>query len=367
MKILVLNWRDNRHPLAGGAELALLKHVQYWQKKGAVITWFCASYPGAKKEEVVDGIRYIRKGSQYTVHILAFLYFSGLKIKQFEIVIDNFHFIPFFTPLYCEKNKIISFIHEVAGAIWFKNLPKLPATIGYFFEPFYFKLYKNIPFITVSKSTKNDLVKMKIAKEKVFIIPNGVTHINTSSQKKERVPTILFLGRLSHDKGITDALKAFTMLYQKNSAIQFWVVGKEEKKGIYEMLINKYPEISSVTKYWGYVEEKKKFELLKRSWILLHPSSKEGWGLTVIEAASQETPTVGYNVEGLRDSIISNITGILTKDDSESLAEAVQSLLDNNKLYKTMSKEALHWSEKFDWGISVKESWNLIKEQYQKI
>jgi glycosyltransferase involved in cell wall biosynthesis len=366
MKILILNWRDIYHPLAGGAELALLQHVTYWQEKGASVTWLCSKYPNAKKEEVIDGIRYIRKGSQYTVHLNAFFYLLRSRITTFDIVIDNFHFIPFFTPFYCKKSKIIVFIHEVAGKIWYKNLPKIPATIGYLLEPLYFKLYKKIPFITVSESTKTELEAMGIAKENITIIHNGVTHMNVS-QKKEIIPTILFLGRLSFDKGIHDALQAFTKLYEKNKAIQFWVVGKEEKSGIYKSLIKSYPGIISVIKYWGYVDVEKKFELLKRSWILIHPSAKEGWGLSVIEAASQGTPTIGYDVEGLRDSIISNKTGILTDKNPDSLALAIEKLLSDKREYKTMSEEAIKWSRQFAWEKSVKKSWDVVKNHYHKI
>jgi len=154
-------------------------------------------------------------------------------------------------------------------------------------------------------------------------------------------------------------------IHKKNPKIRFWVVGKEEKNGIYEALIKNYPQIISVIKYWGYVDESKKFELLKRSWILIHPSAKEGWGLTVIEAASQGTPTVAYDVEGLRDSIVSNTTGILTAKNSKALAYAILQLLSNKKLYNTMCKESVQWTKQFDWGKSVKQSWELIRRQYE--
>jgi glycosyltransferase involved in cell wall biosynthesis len=366
MKILILNWRDFKHPLAGGAELALVKHAEFWQKKGAKITWFCSNYPGAKGTETINGITYLRKGSQYTVHLFAFFYLVK-RTTQFDIIIDNFHFIPFFTPFYCNKTKIIAFIHEVAGKVWYKNLPKIPAFIGYSLEPWYFKLYKKTPFITVSNSTKLELTKMGIPEQHIVIIPNGVTYVKNNRYKKEKDSTILFLGRLSDDKGISDALQTFNLLYTTDKKMQFWIVGKEEKKGIYNQLISNFSTIASVTKYWGYVDEKKKFELLRRSWLLLHPSVKEGWGLTVIEAASQGTPTVGYDVEGLRDSILSHKTGILTKKNPTSLAIAVQSLLKNNELYQKMCKEAFQWSEKFDWEKSVKQSWGFIKKQNNQL
>ena len=95
MNILILNWRDPKHPLAGGAEISLLEHAKYWKKKGATITWFASTFPGAKKKEQFDGISIVRKGSHYTVGFWAFYFYLTKKIKGFDIVIDCFHFLPF--------------------------------------------------------------------------------------------------------------------------------------------------------------------------------------------------------------------------------------------------------------------------------
>ncbi len=95
--------------------------------------------------------------------------------------------------------------------------------------------------------------------------------------------------------------------------------------------------------------------------MLIHPSVKEGWGLTVTEAASQGIPTVGYNVEGLRDSVLHRKTGVLTDSNSKALADGIIKVLIDKKLYNTLSKHALKWSKNFNWGKSGAESWKLIR------
>ena len=87
---------------------------------------------------------------------------------------------------------------------------------------------------------------------------------------------------------------------------------------------------------------------------------KEGWGLNVIEAGSQSTPTVGYDKEGLRDSIVNNKTGLLTNSDPKSLADAIKKLIEDKNLYNKLSKGASDWSKKFSWEKSNKESWEAI-------
>src|SRR5689334_2645433 len=100
MKILILNWRDIKHPLSGGAEISLFEQAKIWTKKGAKVTWYSSSFKNSKKEEVIDGIRFVRNGSHYTVSLNFFADYLMGKFKSIDVVIDCFHFVPFFTPLF---------------------------------------------------------------------------------------------------------------------------------------------------------------------------------------------------------------------------------------------------------------------------
>lgn len=367
MRILILNWRDIRHPLVGGAELSLFEHAKFWQKKGAHITWISSSFPGSKSEEIIEGMKIIRHGSYYTVHLRTCFLALFKKLPKYDLVVDSFHFLPYFSPLYMRNTKIIALINEIAGTIWFKNLPLPFSLVGYLIEPFFFLFYKHIPFITASRSTYDELVHVGIPRKNISIIHHGVTipgyslHIKTLT-----TPIILFLNRISLDKGITDVIECYFLLKKVIPNVQLWIGGKEERKNILqEILQEKLGDNTEITKniqYFGFVSEKKKFELYKKATALIHPSLKEGWGLTVIEAASQATPTVGYNVAGLKDSVITNKTGILTRKGSKALFAGVYALFRNEKKYKAISKNAYLWSKEFSWGKSTSESWDLLQK-----
>lgn len=363
MNILILNWRGIKHPLAGGAEFALFEHAKKWKSKGTNVTWFTSSYKGASKEEVVEGIRFIRVGSQKTVHIWAFIYYILGRFGKTDIVVDSFHFIPFFTPLYFFGSQKIALINEVAGRLWFSNIFFPASLIGYLVERASFVLYGNTIFITASKSTEQELVKKGIVKKNIHIVLNGVTLVKTRKNiSKNKVPTMLFLGRISEDKGIKDALDVFEKIHESIPSMKFWIAGKEEKPGMIKNLKSNHLSLRARKKvtYLGFISQKEKFELFKKSWLLVHPSMKEGWGLTVIEAASCGIPTVGYDVEGLRDSIVDGKTGILTETNSDALAEGVMKVLNNNKLRNNLGKNAFKWSQKFSWENSTRESWKVV-------
>jgi glycosyltransferase involved in cell wall biosynthesis len=90
---------------------------------------------------------------------------------------------------------------------------------------------------------------------------------------------------------------------------------------------------------------------------------KEGWGITIIEANACGTPCIAYDVPGLRDSIVDGKTGILIKEDGnvEKLAEAMISVLKNEKLRETFSDNALKWSRTFSWDKSAEKFEEVIK------
>lgn len=368
MNILILSWRGIGHPRAGGAEIVTFEYAKAWVKAGHNVTIFTSFFPGAKNVDEIDGVNFLRSGSEAIgVKWKAFLWYISGAHEKFDLIIDEFHGLPFFTPLYV-KSKKLAFIHEVAKEVWKLNpWPKpfnlIPWIFGCIFEPLIFKLfYNNILFMTVSESTKLDLVKWDIPSKKITVINNGVNIIiKSDNYQKEKKKTIIYLGALTKDKGLEDAIKTFSILNQKQN-FQFWIVGRGEEQYVKNQKLRiKNSGLNKKIKFWGFVDEQKKFELLSKAHILINPSIREGWGLTVIEAAAMGTPTIGYNVPGLKDSIINYKTGLLVNDRTpNNLAVRITELMNDTKIYKKMCFEAKKWSKNFNWKKSTKRSLGLI-------
>jgi len=370
MNITIYSWRDIKHPLAGGAEQSLHEHAKYWISQGAHVSWFALSFAQAQGEETVDKINIIRRGSHFTVHLHAFRAYLKNELPYADIVIDSFHFLPYFIPLYRRNVSIVALLNEVAGPVWFQNILFPVSLIGYILEPFFFLFYKKSNFIVGSNSAQDDLKKVGIQSSCIHVINHGVTITHTfKDEKKDQKPTILFLSRLTKDKGIEDSLVAFSIIAQSNPDAQFWVGGKTESKEYEAILHLKAKElgIDQKTTFFGYVTDKEKFRLFAQSWVLVHASTKEGWGLNIIEANSQATPAVGYKVSGLIDSIQDGKTGILTeKNTPAGLAKSLEKVLSDKALRTELSENALKWSKQFSWEKAGKESWSLLKSLYNK-
>lgn len=368
MNILIFSWRGPGHPHAGGAEKVTHEYAKGWVKAGHKVTLFTSDYTGCKPLEIIDEVLIIRRGSQILkVHLHAFLWYINGRREKFDLVIDQFHGIPFFTPLFVGVKKL-AFIHEVTKEIWRLNpLPMpfnlIPTIFGTFCEPFIFRLlYKNIPFMTGSDSTKKDLINWGIPEDCINIIPYGLEKSPLEKiPSKETKKTFIFLGALARDKGIEEALKAFALINSKIANLEFWVVGKGEKQYTkYLKIKSKELGLEKNMKFWGYVDNKLKYLLLAKAHLLINPSFREGWSLVVMEAASVGTPTVGFDVPGLRDSIINGKTGILSSKDPVNLASKVLELMKDNDKYEILSKNCLNWAKRFSWKKSVNLSLKLI-------
>lgn len=366
MKILMFSWRDIKHPSGGGAEIATMEHAKYWVNHGHEVIWFASYFSGAKKIEQVDGINIVRRGNQLgTVFIAGFLWYLGLKQKP-DIVIDQIHGIPFFTPIFVRKPKLV-YIHETARKVWFLNHLKFPfnyiyGLLGYISEPIIIWLfYRNLQFMTVSESSKNDLGKFGIKKNKISVIQNGLTKPKKIKQfKKEKQGTLIYLGALAKDKGVEDTIEVFEQVKFKNINSKLWIVGKGHPdyiKYLKSKIILK--NFTKEVKFWGYVSEEKKFELLMRSHVLINPSKHEGWGLTNIEANFVGTPVVAYDVSGCRDSVKEGKSGYIVSEGVISeMAEKIIKIINSNE---NLANSAKDWSNQFSWEKAGKKSLQLLE------
>lgn len=366
MNVLVLSWRGPNHPNAGGAEQVMHEHMKGWVRAGHKVTLFTSKVKGLPDKNVLDGIEIIRRSDQYVgVKLAAFIYYLKNK-NNFNLVVDQFHGIPFFTPLYVNKPKL-AVLQEVAKRVWFLNELPVPLNwliglFGYLFEPIIFLFYKKVPFMVGSNSAKEDLIKMGIDSSKITIVPHGVViKYPRPYPSKEKTKTIVFLGAIAKDKGVEDAIKTFSILNKKGK-YSFWVIGRGGESYVNKLLsMCKKLGLDNKVKFWGFVNDSRKFELLAKAHILINPSVHEGWGLVNIEANSVGTPVVAYDSAGLVDSVKNGISGVICKKNtSKELARIVNNIFSDREEYKRMQEGAVSWSKNFSWEESRKNSLALI-------
>ncbi len=350
MKILILNWRDIRNPFGGGAEIYIYEIAKRWVQKGHEVTFFCSSFPGALAEEDIDGIKIIRRGNRLTVVWKAYRYYRKRGHAYYDCVIDSINTIPFFTPFYV-RGKRITLFFQLAREVWFYETPFLIAFVGYMSELLYLRFYRKEHCVTISESSKKDLMRLGVKREIPVFSPGVFAAAQDSLPTKEISPTFIYLGRLKKSKRIHHILKALSLVQRKEPNAKLWIVGTGDEA--YESFLKKYirkKEIQGVT-FWGYLDEEKKVELMKRAHLILVTSVREGWGMIIMEAAAQGTPAVVYNVPGLVDSVQHNVTGRVTSQNNPSaLAEEILSLLESQKDWTMLANQAMNLSKTHQWA-----------------
>lgn len=371
MRILILNWRDIKNPASGGAEILTYEMAKCWARWGHKVTQFSSVFDGCSKRELIDGIEIIRAGhpdARYlftSVHFLAFLYYQKHGKGRFDVVIDEIHGLPFFTPFYI-KGKKVALICEVAGELWKKMYGPFFGSIGRGLEKFYLNsLYKNVSFLTISESTKQELAKEGIATHNITVLPMGISvPKKLNSVEKEKDPTLIFVGRLTKSKGVEDAIKAFKRIVGSTPKAKLWIVGRGSN--FYISFLKKLAQELNLAKkieFFGYVSDSKKFELMRSAHILVHPSIKEGWGLTIPEAGIVGTPSIAYNSPGLRDILQGNKLGIITKTNSpHSLSNAIIYLLKDRERYNSLVKKLSDFKDNIGWEKTAKVALSIMEE-----
>jgi len=368
MRILVINWQDIKNPLGGGAEVHLFELFSRISKWGHNVTLLCSRFKGAKRKEIVQGIRVIRCGTRGSFNFFVpFAYYALCKNLQFDVVVEDINKIPFYGPLFIKK-PLLGIIHHLFGKTIYKEVAFPAATYVYLSERLIPFFYRNIPFTVVSQSSKQELLRMGMRGENLTVIHNCVDHqlYRPSGLTKFDIPTVAFVGRLKKYKSIDILIKAMQIVAGEIDRVKLLIIGDGDYRNQLQRLTTKLG-LDSIVEFTGYVEEGRKVELLERSHVVVNPSPKEGWGLTNIEANACGTPVIASDAPGLRDSVINGQTGLLFEyGNIRDLAEKILLILGNRELREKFSKGALSWASGFSWDASAAEMLNLLNQIVNK-
>jgi glycosyltransferase involved in cell wall biosynthesis len=122
--------------------------------------------------------------------------------------------------------------------------------------------------------------------------------------------------------------------------------------------------IEDRVEFLGFVTEERKREILRRAWVHVLSSPKEGWGIANIEAAASGTPTVASDSPGLRESVLDRETGFLVPHgDPTALADRLELLVADEELRTSMSRASRAFAERFSWDASAGAVLKVLREE----
>lgn len=367
MKILILNWRDLRHPRAGGAEVRLFEVYSRLVKRGHHVRLHCSGFEGGKNFERVQGLEVLRHGGDSVFQLQSMWKLSSW-IKDYEpdIVVEDFNKLPFLSPILHSKPKLIQ-VHHLWKKSIFREGSFLVSLMVYLMEKSLSLFYKNQKFCSVSESTTVELADFGINKSWVTTIYNGFqwdwfAQNQENFNKPQVKPYFLWLGRLQKYKGIDDAVDAFQIFAEENSEFDLYIAGSGPDSSRIKARV-KNSSIANRVHFLGFVDDVTKFQWLAGAEAFLQTSYKEGWGLTVIEANSVGTPVIANRAPGLIDSVQDQETGLLYEfANHKDLALKMKQFVEDDTLQERLSQQSLEWAKKFTWDKCSEETEILLKE-----
>lgn len=230
-------------------------------------------------------------------------------------------------------------------------------------------------FIAVSNDLKKRLIlKRKIPMEKISVIYNGVeldkynpaqkdsSGLRRSIGIEDDCVVVGSIGRLVYQKGFQYFVEAAKQLYSKNNKIRFVIVGDgPEKKNLKKMV-----KVSGISKVFMFTGQRFDIpQLLAMYDIFVLPSVLEGLPRVVIEAMAMEKPIVATDINGVREQLIHDRTGLIVPPrDPEALAEAIIHLINDKKKANNLGRKARKSAkERFD----LKQTVSNIERLYENV
>jgi glycosyltransferase involved in cell wall biosynthesis len=328
--------------------------------RGARVTVFCAAHEGAPHDELVDGVRFVRRGGKVDIYLRGVLHLLLGRLGPVDLVVDVQNGLPFFTRLGTRK-PVVVLVHHVHREQWPVVYPGLVGRIGWWIEsrlaP---RLYRRSQYITVSAATRHELGSLGVAGDRVAVVHNG-TDTAPADVRRSTTPTLCVVGRLVPHKRVEHAIAAVGALRDDFPHLRLRIVGS----GWWEEDLRKYAAESGVgdlVSFEGHVSEQRKHEIYAESWLMALPSMKEGWGLVVGEAGSHGVPTIAYaSAGGTRESIIPERTGLLVADEVE-FVEGIRTLLGDRDRLNRLGQGARTRSLAFDWSASQESFAHVVTE-----
>lgn len=356
MRILLVNWQDVENPQAGGAEIHLFEIFARLVSRGHQVHLVCSGWPGAPSRATVQGIEIERHGGRHTFALVGRRAVArAIRAGRPDIVVEDINKLPLFLRGLTGLPFCVIVPH-LFGATAFKEAAWPVAATVWLAERGIPAGYRRAGFHAISESTRDDLVERGIPRDRIRVIHPGVDsarYAPLAGLDRSAHPSFLYVGRLRRYKGIQFALEALALARQRRPDVTLTIAGTGADRARLEAVAGRLG-IAGAVRFLGFVTEEEKLRLLRTSWANLFPSPKEGWGITVIEAAACGTPSIASDSPGLRDSVKAGVTGdLVPHGDVATLAEQMLRYAGDASLVGALGRQARAWAEELTWDSAA--------------
>ena len=364
-RVHFLAWRDLDDPEAGGSEVHAHEIARRWARAGIDITFRTSYAPGQPQVEWRDGYRVIRRAGRYAVFPRAAFSEATGRHGSRDALVEIWNGMPFFSPLWA-KGPNITFLHHVHAEMWDMTLPPSLARVGRGIESILAPpLYRRTRIVTLSESSRKELVDdLHFRSSRVSVVEPGIDARFSPGPEpdvRDADPLVVAVGRLVPVKRFDRLIDALASLKPRHPRLRAVIVGEGYERPSLESLIalrgaEEWIELP------GRVDDADLVALYRRAWVVASASAREGWGMTLTEAAACGTPAVVTDIAGHRDAVEDGVTGILAGD-PDHLVEGLDRLVGDEVLRRKMSHAAAERASRFTWDATARRVLEVLADE----
>ncbi|MFN8017793.1 MAG: glycosyltransferase family 4 protein [Acidimicrobiales bacterium] len=346
-RVHMLAWRDLDDVEAGGSEVHAAEVARLWAEAGIEVVMRTSYAQGHPARARRDGYDVIRKAGRYMVFPRAAASEAAHRYGQRDALVEIWNGMPFFSPLWASGPRIV-FLHHIHADMWKMVLPPNLARLGDTLErqvaP---RIYRRSRMVTLSPSSKQEMLDVGFRDELVEVVPPGIDPKFQAGGAKSPTPLVLGVGRLVPVKRFDRLIRAVVAARASAPELELVLVGTGPDRTDLEALIHEL-DADAYVRFAGRVDDDELVRLYQSAWMVASSSVREGWGMTLTEAAACGTPAVATRIPGHVDALAEGVSGLLADDDAD-LARQIARMATDGALRDRLTRGALEHAGTFTW------------------
>jgi glycosyltransferase involved in cell wall biosynthesis len=293
-------------------------------------------------------------------------------VGRLDGLIEIWNGMPFLSPLWWRGPRLV-FLHHVHAEMWKMVLPPRLAMLGNTIESRLAPvLYRRSRLVTLSESSRQEIVEaLGMPPEAVSVVAPGIDRRfapdeagGSHASGKADHPLVVAVGRLVPVKQFDRVIATVKPLLALHPALEVVIVGEGYERPALEAAIEE-AGVGGAVRLVGHLDDDELVSLYRRAWALVSASAREGWGMTVTEAAACGTPAVVSRIAGHLDAVEDGVTGLLF-DNEDQFVKGIDRVLADGTFRARLSGAALERSGRYSWEATALGTLDLLAAEARR-
>ncbi|MGB3054169.1 MAG: glycosyltransferase family 4 protein [Acidimicrobiales bacterium] len=360
-RVHMLAWRDLDDVEAGGSEVHAAEVARHWAEAGLEVSMRTSYAQGHPPKVRRDGYEVLRKAGRYLVFPRAAMAEATHRQGRRDALVEIWNGMPFFSPLWARGPRLV-FLHHVHAEMWKMVLPPNLARVGNLLESRIAPpIYGRSRMVTLSPSSKAEMLDIGFRDERVEVVPPGLDRRYTPGGERSAAPMVLGVGRLMPVKRFDRLIRAVAQARASVPDLTLTLVGTGAEREALDALVQELGADDFVT-FAGRLDDEDLVALYRSAWVVASTSVREGWGMTLTEAAACGTPVVATRIAGHVDAVDEGVSGLLADDDAE-VARLLARVCTDASLRDRLQTGALEHAARFSWAATSTRLMTILADE----